>query len=63
MIKEQLSKDNQLLAELVVAKELHMTLGQLRDAMTPAELWLWHAFMTLQQEENQKAMEKARRRR
>ena len=40
-----------------------MTLGQLREAMTPAELWLWHAFMTLQQEENQKAMEKARRRR
>ena len=51
------------MAELVVAKELHMTLGQLREAMTPEELWLWHAFMTLQHEENQKAMEKARRRR
>jgi hypothetical protein len=48
---------------MVVAKELHMTLGQLREVMTPGELWIWHAFLTLQQEENQKAMEKARRRR
>ena len=63
MIKEQLSKDNQLLAELVIAKELHMTLVQLREVMTPGELALWHAFLTLQQEEKQKAMEKARRRR
>ena len=48
---------------MVVAMELHMTIGQLREAMTPAELWLWHGFLTLRQEENQKAMEKARRRR
>ena len=62
MIKEQLSKDNQLLAELVIAKELHMTLVQLREAMTPEELWLWHAFMTLQQEHQEQAMKRAKRR-
>jgi len=38
-----------------------MTLGQLREVMTEAELWLWHAFLTVQREENEKAMEKARR--
>ena len=48
---------------MVVAKELHMTLGQLREAMTPEELWLWHAFMVLQRDEHEKQMEKARRRR
>jgi hypothetical protein len=46
---------------MVVAMELHMTLGQLREQMTEAELWLWHGFLTLRQEENAKAMEKARR--
>jgi len=48
---------------MVVAKELHMTLGQLREAMPEAELWLWHAYFAVQREEEQKAMEKARRRR
>ena len=40
-----------------------MTLVQLREAMTPEELWLWHAFLGLQRDEDEKAMEKARRRR
>ena len=38
-----------------------MTLGQLRDAMTPEELVLWHAFITLQNEEQEKALNKAKR--
>ena len=38
-----------------------MTLGQMREAMTPEELYLWHAFITLQNEEQQKAMDKAKR--
>ena len=46
---------------MVVAMELHMTLGQLREQMTEAELWLWHGFLMLRHEDNQKAMEKARR--
>ena len=54
---------NELLAELIVAKELHMTLGQLREAMTEAELWLWHAFFMVQREEQEKAMEETRRKR
>ena len=40
-----------------------MTLVQLREVMTPAELFLWHAFFSLQSDEREKAMEKARRRR
>jgi len=40
-----------------------MTLGQLREAMTPAELGLWHALLGLQRDEQEKAMEKAKRRR
>ena len=38
-----------------------MTLGQMREAMTPEELILWHAFITIQNEEQQKAMDKAKR--
>ena len=40
-----------------------MTLVQLRENMTPEELILWHAFFTLHREEEQKQMDKARRRR
>lgn len=39
-----------------------MTLGQLREAMTIQELQLWLALRQLEHDENQKAMEKARRR-
>ena len=63
MTKEQLRKDPELLAELIVAKELSLTLVQLREAMTPQELWLWHAFFELQNEEQAKAMKKAQARR
>ncbi len=38
-----------------------MTLVQLREAMTPAELWLWHAFFNLQRDEQEKAMKAAAR--
>jgi len=48
---------------LIVAKELSLTLVQLREAMTPQELWLWHAFFELQNEEQTKAMKKAQARR
>ena len=40
-----------------------MTLVQLREAMTPDELWLWAAFFQLQSEEEKAAIEKAKRRR
>lgn len=38
-----------------------MTLGQMREAMTPEELFLWHAFFTMQNEDQQKASDRARR--
>lgn len=60
---QDLRKDNALLAELIVAKELRMTLGQLREAMTEAELWIWHAYFQLQREEQEKSMKQAQRRR
>ena len=49
MIKAQLKKEQSLLAELHVAKELHMTLGQLRREMTYQELWLWVAYFGARQ--------------
>ncbi len=63
MIKKQLAKDDLLLAELVVAKELGYTLSELRGKMTLEELWIWHAFLGLQRDEQDKAMNKSRSRR
>jgi hypothetical protein len=40
-----------------------MTLVQLREAMTPEELWIWHAFLQLKADEEKAAIEKSRRRR
>ena len=65
MIKAQLKNENQLLAELHVAKELGMTLGQLRRELTYEELWLWIAYFGLmndQQEERLKKSQHGRRR-
>jgi len=47
----------------MIAKELGMTLVQLREAMTAEELWLWAAFFQLRSEEEKAAMDKAKRRR
>ena len=63
MIKSQLKKQNQLLAELHVAKELGMTLGQLREQMTYQEVWLWCAYFGLMNDQQEEAMKKAQRRR
>lgn len=52
-----------MLAELHTAKELGMTLGQLRREMTTEELWLWITYFNLQAEEHDKAQRKALRRR
>jgi len=38
-----------------------MTLGQLREEMTEAELWIWHAYFELVRQEEKKAMDKAKR--
>ena len=40
-----------------------MTLVELRERMTPAELWLWAAFYELRNQQEQEARDKALRRR
>jgi len=46
-----------------VAKDLGMTLSQVRAAMTPEELLGWSAYFKVINDEQQKEMDKARRRR
>jgi hypothetical protein len=52
-----------VLAELHVAKELGLTLGQLRREMTMEEVWLWVTYFNLQVQEQEKAQRKAMRKR
>jgi len=51
------------MAELVVAEKLSKTLGELREQITPEELWLWFAFYEIRSDEERKAMEQAKRKR
>jgi hypothetical protein len=46
-----------------VAKELGMSLSQVRSTMTPEELVGWSAYFSVLNEDQEKAMEKAKRRR
>jgi|TARA_R100000084_G_scaffold85031_1_gene40136 hypothetical protein len=46
-----------------VAKELGMSLSQVRSTMTPEELLGWSAYFSVLNEDQEKAMEKAKRRR
>lgn len=62
-MKEALKKDSQLLAELVVADKLGITLRDLRERIVPEELQLWMLFYELRAEEEKKAMKEAKRRR
>ena len=60
MIKAQLAKDNELRSELVIAKELGMTLQHLQANMTLEEMLLWHAHFTLEKEEREKREKRGR---
>lgn len=51
------------MAELVVAERLSKTLNELREQVTPEELSLWLMFYEIRREEEQKAMDKAKRQR
>jgi hypothetical protein len=62
-LKQELSKDNWLLLQFHVAKELGMTLGDLRSRMTPEELLGWSSYFAYVNEEQEKQMEQARRQR
>lgn len=46
---------------MVVAEKLGYTLNELQEKMTPEELYLWSMFYDLRQEEERKAMDKAKR--
>ena len=46
-----------------VAKELGMTLSEVRATMTPEELLGWSAYFKVLNDDQEKAMEKAKRRR
>jgi len=46
-----------------VAKELGMSLTEVRTTMTPEELVGWSAYFQILNEDQEKQMEKARRRR
>ena len=62
-LKQQLMKDNHLMVELVVAEKLHKTINELREQATEEELWLWMAFFEIRQDEERKAMDKAKQKR
>ena len=62
-LKADLDRDKTLFAELHVAKELGMTLGQLQRNMTYAELWLWMAYLGLVNDKQNEQLKKASRNR
>jgi hypothetical protein len=62
-LKTELSRDGQLLAELVVAEKLGYTLNELRERIVPEELQLWLLFYELRADEEKKQLEQAKRRR
>ena len=49
--------------QMVVAEKLGYTLQELMERITLEELQLWSAFYEIRQEQEQKSIEKARRRR
>ena len=51
------------MAQLFIAKELGLTLRSLQQQMTYAELWLWLAYFNLVNDQQEEAMNKARKRR
>ena len=61
MLKDQLKKDNWLRLCFGVAKELGMTLMQLRNTTTDAEIMGWSAYFSLLNEEQEKQMKAGRR--
>ena len=63
VLKKLLRKEHLLLHELHVAKELGMSLTQLRNELTYEELWLWITYFGLMQDMEEEAMKKAQRRR
>tara|TARA_R100000951_G_scaffold115426_2_gene123471 strand:- start:1809 stop:1994 length:186 start_codon:yes stop_codon:yes gene_type:complete len=57
----ELSKDNWLLLCMGVAKELGMSLRRLLEEVTEEELLLWSAYFGYLNDEQDKAMKKAKK--
>jgi hypothetical protein len=61
VLQAELSKDNWLLLSFAVAKELGMTLTRLWAEVTPEELLGWSAYFGYLNDQQEKAMRRARR--
>ena len=59
----ELRKDNWLMLQFGVAKELGMSLTELRATMTAEEIIGWSAYFKILNEDQEKEFAKARRRR
>jgi hypothetical protein len=62
-LEKQLESDGYLVLQFMVAEKLGMTVAELRERMTPAELAGWNAFFNLRNRHEREAAEKARSRR
>jgi hypothetical protein len=59
-IKAELKKDNLLLLQLGIAKELGYSLVRLNQEVTMEELLLWSCYFDLQNEEQERRMKRRR---
>jgi hypothetical protein len=59
-LKKELSKDNLLLLQLGVAKELGYSLARLNQEVTLEELLIWSSYFELQNEEQDRRMKQRR---
>jgi len=63
VLVKELKADNWMMLCFGVAKELGMTVQQLRQSVTPEELIGWSAYFQILNEQQEEAMRKARSRR
>jgi hypothetical protein len=63
VLAAELRKDNWLMLQFGVAKELGLSLTEVRTTMTAEELLGWSAYFQILNEDQQKEIEKAKRRR
>ena len=59
-LQKEVAKDGELMLQLVIAEKLGKTLGELREAMTPQELLLWHVFYAERADREREAMNRRR---
>ena len=62
-MEKEIKADNWMMLSFGVAKELGMTVQQLHQNVTPEELLGWSAYFAILNQEQNEAMNKAKRRR